>query len=79
MKINPSLIVLIDCPDQIVINRLTKRRTDPLTGQVYDDIELVEDPEIKKRLSVSPNESEAVVRLRYLIQIYSDLSVGKNS
>ena len=79
MKINPSLVVLIDCPDQIVINRLTKRRTDPLTGQVYDDIDLVEDPEIKKRLAISPNESEAVVRLRYLIQIYLDLNVGKNS
>jgi adenylate kinase len=64
LKINPSLIVLIDANDNLVENRLTKRKTDPLTGQVYNKIEEVTDKDIKSRLITVPNEKPEIVKIR---------------
>jgi adenylate kinase len=58
------LIVLIDANDTIVEERLTKRKTDPLTGQVYNKIEEVTDKDVKNRLITVPNEKIEIVKIR---------------
>lgn len=70
LKINPSLIVLIDANDSLVEDRLTKRKTDPLTGQVFSKIEEVSDKDIKNRLITVPNEKPEIVKIRLPLKIF---------
>lgn len=60
LNVQPTLIVIIDAADDVILRRLTLRRTDPITGQSYassDDA----DREVKPRLIVAPNEKREIV------------------
>ena len=67
-KINiiPNLIVILECSDDLVYERLGDRKIDPLTAVIYDlkkgDINI--DPEVKARLQTIPNEIKEVVSKR---------------
>ena len=51
------MIVLIDVPDQIIIERLTKRRLDPATGEQFNNPDEITDIDRRKRLIIAPNEN----------------------
>eukprot|EP00768_Dysnectes_brevis_P002813 gnl/Dysnectes_brevis/2062_a2383_3407.p1 GENE.gnl/Dysnectes_brevis/2062_a2383_3407~~gnl/Dysnectes_brevis/2062_a2383_3407.p1 ORF type:complete len:208 (+),score=30.74 gnl/Dysnectes_brevis/2062_a2383_3407:52-675(+) len=58
-------LVLLDVPDFICIRRITGRRTDPLTGQVYHMDRLPEDDqELVDRLVCRSDDTVDVIRRR---------------
>ena len=42
-RVHPSLIVVLECTDSVVIDRLTKRKLDPQTGKIYGDVKQIQD------------------------------------
>ena len=60
LNIQPTLIVIIDAVDDIVLKRLIQRRTDPVSGRIYNSIDEA-DKEVKSRLIIAPNEKRDVV------------------
>lgn len=67
LKIQPSVIVILEVPDEVVIQRLGNRRIDPLTGKSYD----LNDPnvdvpnEVRARLQSRPHDEPDVLEKRY--------------
>ncbi|KAG0503371.1 hypothetical protein HPP92_003443 [Vanilla planifolia] len=57
-KIKPNICILLDVPDEVLIDRCVGRRMDPVTGQIYH---LKNHPpvtnEISARLITSPNDT----------------------
>ena len=43
LKIRPTVIVVLECPDEIAIERLSHKKIDPVSGQIYDLNELKQD------------------------------------
>lgn len=60
LNINPTLIVIIDANDDLIERRLTQRRTDPVSGVVYKNIDEVPN-DARSRVLVAPNEKREVV------------------
>lgn len=66
MKLKPSLVCLFEQTEQVSINRLKNRRTDPQTGiqwniesnQPHDDL-------IEARLLEDPEDKEEAVKRRF--------------
>jgi len=50
LNINPSLIVELECSDDVIQRRFREKKVDPITGIVYDKLNPASDPEIAKRL-----------------------------
>ncbi|CAD8094357.1 unnamed protein product [Paramecium sonneborni] len=63
LNIQATLMVIIDVADDIITRRLIQRRTDPITGVVYNSLDEA-DKEVRSRLIIAPNEKREVVQLR---------------
>ncbi|KAJ8753274.1 hypothetical protein K2173_017898 [Erythroxylum novogranatense] len=69
LKIRPDIYLVLDVPDEILIDRCTGRRLDPVTGKIYHLKNFPpETEEIKARLITRPDDTEEKV-LKYS---YSD-------
>jgi adenylate kinase len=63
-RLVPSHIFVLECNDSLVVERLTARKLDPLTGVFYHNPEEVEDEVIKMRLKTANPDKEPVVKSR---------------
>ncbi|KAG0499090.1 hypothetical protein HPP92_003781 [Vanilla planifolia] len=67
-KIKPNICILLDVPDEVLIDRCVGRRMDPVTGQIYH---LKNHPpvtnEISARLITSPNDTPEKAEARLAI------------
>ncbi|KAE8126133.1 hypothetical protein FH972_020877 [Carpinus fangiana] len=69
LKIRPDVYIVLDVPDEILIDRCIGRRLDPLTGKIYHLKSFPpESEEIKARLVIRPDDTEEKVKSR--LEIY---------
>ncbi|CAL0327818.1 unnamed protein product [Lupinus luteus] len=69
MQIRPDLYIVLDVPDEILIDRCVGRRLDPVEGKIYHlKFFPPETEEIKERLITRPDDTEDKVKSR--LQIY---------
>uniref|UniRef100_A0A2N9FWP4 adenylate kinase n=1 Tax=Fagus sylvatica TaxID=28930 RepID=A0A2N9FWP4_FAGSY len=69
LKIRPDVYIVLDVPDEILINRCIGRRLDPVTGKIYHLKNFPpETEEIKARLVIRPDDTEEKVKSR--LEIY---------
>ncbi|OIT38475.1 PREDICTED: adenylate kinase 5, chloroplastic isoform X1 [Nicotiana attenuata] len=69
LNIRPDIYIVLDVPDEILIDRCVGRRLDPLTGKIYHVTNFPpETEEIKARLITRPDDTEEKVKSR--LQIY---------
>ncbi|XP_057515994.1 adenylate kinase 5, chloroplastic isoform X2 [Amaranthus tricolor] len=67
--IRPDVYVVLEVPDEILINRCVGRRLDPMTGKIYHINNFPpETEEVKARLVTRPDDTEEKVRSR--LEIY---------
>ncbi|CAO2817555.1 unnamed protein product [Amaranthus hypochondriacus] len=67
--IRPDVFVVLEVPDEILINRCIGRRLDPMTGKIYHINNFPpETEEVKARLVTRPDDTEEKVRSR--LEIY---------
>jgi adenylate kinase len=66
LKIVPTVIVILECPDEITEERLSSKRIDPITGLEYDlnqpGLYLPDD--VKKRLQSRPQDQKDSLQKR---------------
>ncbi|KAI6682390.1 hypothetical protein NL676_036271 [Syzygium grande] len=68
-KIRPDIYIVLDVPDEILIDRCVGRRLDPMTGKIYHITNFPpETEEIKARLVTRPDDTEEKVKSR--LEIY---------
>jgi adenylate kinase len=60
-------VVLLDVPDDVIVERMSGRRTDPETGQVYHIRHNPAPPAIADRLVQRPDDKEETVRNRLAV------------
>lgn len=63
-RINPSLIVELECPNDVIMRRFKEKKVDPISGEVFDKFNPCEDQEVLKRLKENPNETAEVISKR---------------
>ncbi|KAG8367534.1 hypothetical protein BUALT_Bualt16G0081900 [Buddleja alternifolia] len=69
LNIRPDVYIMLDVPDDILIDRCVGRRLDPLTGKIYHITNCPPDnEEIKARLVTRSDDTEEKVKSR--LQIY---------
>ncbi|PON67131.1 Adenylate kinase subfamily [Parasponia andersonii] len=69
LKIRPDLYVILDVPDETLIDRCIGRRLDPVTGKIYHLTSfLPKTEEIRARLITRPDDNEEKVKSR--LEIY---------
>ncbi|KAJ8528095.1 hypothetical protein K7X08_015546 [Anisodus acutangulus] len=69
LNIRPDIYIVLDVPDEILIDRCVDRRLDPLTGKIYHVTNFPPETEdIKVRLITRPDDTEEKVKSR--LQIY---------
>ncbi|KAL3353068.1 hypothetical protein AABB24_020848 [Solanum stoloniferum] len=69
LNIRPDIYIVLDVPDEILIDRCVGRRLDPLTGKIYHVTNFPPETEdIKARLITRPDDTEEKVKSR--LQIY---------
>ncbi|XP_022867064.1 adenylate kinase 5, chloroplastic [Olea europaea var. sylvestris] len=67
-NIRPDLYIMLDVPDDILIDRCVGRRLDPVTGRIYHINNFPpENGEIKARLITRPDDTEDKVKSRLRI------------
>ncbi|KAJ6296215.1 hypothetical protein OIU78_024120 [Salix suchowensis] len=65
LNVRPDIYVVLDVPDEILINRCVGRRLDPETGKIYHVKNFPpETEEIKARLVTRPDDTEGKVKAR---------------
>ncbi|XP_051148358.1 adenylate kinase 5, chloroplastic isoform X2 [Andrographis paniculata] len=68
-NIRPDIFIILDVPDDILVDRCVGRRLDPLTGKIYHIKNFPpENEEISGRLIIRPDDTEEKVKAR--LQIY---------
>ncbi|ESQ44508.1 hypothetical protein EUTSA_v10003444mg [Eutrema salsugineum] len=68
LNVKPDIFLLLDVPDEILIDRCVGRRLDPVTGKIYHIKSYPpESDEIKARLLTRPDDKEEKVKARLLI------------
>nr|BAB10023.1 adenylate kinase-like [Arabidopsis thaliana] len=73
LNVKPDIFILLDVPDEILIDRCVGRRLDPVTGKIYHIKNYPpESDEIKARLVTRPDDTEEKVKAR--LQIYKQNS-----
>ncbi|CAA7022925.1 unnamed protein product [Microthlaspi erraticum] len=73
LNVRPDIFLLLDVPDEILIDRCVGRRLDPVTGKIYHVKSYPpESEEIKQRLVTRPDDTEEKVKSR--LQIYKQNS-----
>ncbi|KAH3767724.1 adenylate kinase [Pelomyxa schiedti] len=60
----PDAIVILDITDDAVVERISQRRIDPVTNQIYHLIYNPPPPEVMSRVIQRPDDTEPVVRSR---------------
>ncbi|KAM1812313.1 hypothetical protein ACFX13_026568 [Malus domestica] len=69
LKIIPDVYIVLDVPDETLIDRCVGRRLDPVTGKIYHIKSFPpENQEIKARLITRPDDTEEKVKSR--LEIY---------
>ncbi|KAI8565673.1 hypothetical protein RHMOL_Rhmol03G0278800 [Rhododendron molle] len=69
LNIRPDIYIVLDVPDEILIDRCVGRRLDPVTGKIYHIKNFPpETDEIKARLITRPDDTEQKVQSR--LQLY---------
>ncbi|KAM7268300.1 hypothetical protein ACFE04_010466 [Oxalis oulophora] len=69
LKIRPDVYIVLDVPDEILIDRCVGRRLDPVTGKIYHVRSFPpESEEVKARLITRPDDTEEKVKSR--LEIY---------
>lgn len=65
LDIHPQLFILLEVPDEILVQRVVGRRLDPVTGKIYHLMySPPETPEIAARLTQRDDDTEEKVKLR---------------
>ncbi len=65
MRMNPTIIILLECPDDVVRERLLNRKVDPLTGDFYDmKLDPPTDYAVSSRLKGLENDQPEIVDKR---------------
>ncbi|KAL1325564.1 hypothetical protein HN51_035620 [Arachis hypogaea] len=78
MQIRPDLYIVLDVPDEILIDRCVGRRLDPVTGKIYHlKFFPPESEEIKARLVMRPDDTEEKVKSR--LEIYKQNAEAASS
>ncbi|KAL1194854.1 Adenylate kinase 5 [Cardamine amara subsp. amara] len=73
LNVKPDIFLLLEVPDEILIERCVGRRLDPVTGKIYHIKNYPpESDEIKERLVQRPDDTEEKVKAR--LQIYKENS-----
>ncbi|XP_062196571.1 adenylate kinase, chloroplastic-like [Phragmites australis] len=85
LGIRPDIFILLDVPDEILVERVVGRRLDPVTGRIYHlKYSPPENEEIAARLTQRFDDTEEKVKLRLqthyqnvesLLSIYEDVIV----
>jgi adenylate kinase len=57
-------VLLFEIPDETIVERITGRRTDPVTGKIYHVKFNPPPPDVARRVVQRPDDRESVVRLR---------------
>lgn len=61
----PSMVIILDCKDEICIQRLKDRKVDPVTGLTYDMVNSPPDnKEVVDRLQSRDEDDESIVKKR---------------
>ncbi|CAI0395110.1 unnamed protein product [Linum tenue] len=69
LNIRPDIYIVLNVPDEVLIDRCVGRRLDPVTGKIYHIKNFPPgSEEIKARLTVRPDDTEEKVKAR--LQIY---------
>ncbi|RZB91367.1 Adenylate kinase 5, chloroplastic [Glycine soja] len=78
MQIRPNVYIVLDVPDEILIDRCVGRRLDPVTGKIYHLKFFPPDTEeIKARLITRPDDTEEKVKSR--LNIYKQNAEAASS
>ncbi|WZZ78765.1 hypothetical protein YC2023_099337 [Brassica napus] len=73
LNVKPDIFLLLDVPEEILIERCVGRRLDPVTGKIYHVKSYPpESDEVKARLVMRPDDTEEKVKAR--LQIYKQNS-----
>lgn len=85
LNIRPDIFILLDVPDELLVERVVGRRLDPVTGKIYHlKYSPPENEEIASRLTQRFDDTEEKVKLRLqthyqnvesLLSIYEDVIV----
>ena len=67
LKIRPSKVILLECSEDVSVQRLQARKYDPLTGFYYNESNLPEDQDVVERLKSHDEDTEEVVRKRWKV------------
>ena len=82
LEIRPDTFILLDVPDELLVERVVGRRLDPVTGKIYHlKYSPPENEEIASRLTQRFDDTEEKVKLRletYYQNIESLLSTYEN-
>ncbi|KAF5178738.1 Adenylate kinase protein [Thalictrum thalictroides] len=88
LGIHPDLFILLDVPEEILVDRVVGRRLDPVTGRIYHlKYSPPETEEIASRLTQRFDDTEEKVKLRLqthnqnvedVLSIYKDVTVKIN-
>uniref|UniRef100_A0A7N0T106 adenylate kinase n=1 Tax=Kalanchoe fedtschenkoi TaxID=63787 RepID=A0A7N0T106_KALFE len=69
MKVRPDIYILLNVPDEVLVDRCVGRRLDPVTGKIYHIKNFPpESEEVRKRLVTRPDDTEEKVKSR--LEIY---------
>uniref|UniRef100_A0A2P2LVW3 adenylate kinase n=1 Tax=Rhizophora mucronata TaxID=61149 RepID=A0A2P2LVW3_RHIMU len=69
LKIRPDIYIVLDVPDEILIDRCVGRRVDPVTAKIYHITNFPpQSQEINTRLITRPDDTEEKVKLR--LEVY---------
>ncbi|KAL9281223.1 Adenylate kinase 5 [Arabidopsis thaliana] len=78
LNVKPDIFILLDVPDEILIDRCVGRRLDPVTGKIYHIKNYPpESDEIKARLVTRPDDTEekfTSLKVKARLQIYKQNS-----
>jgi adenylate kinase len=62
----PDCFILLDVPEEVLVERVSGRRTDPVTGKIYHlRFSPPESPEIAARLFQRSDDTEEKIKIRY--------------
>lgn len=74
----PHVVLVLDCPDELVIERVAGRRLDPETGTIYHmTYSPPEDEEVLARLVQRKDDRPEVVQVRQLLPLLSTVPSAK--
>lgn len=77
--VSADCFLFLDVPDDVLIERVVGRRTDPLTGKIYHmTFSPPEDEEIRSRLVQRSDDTEEKVKVR-LEQFHANVDAVKDS